>query len=335
MTASGGPWRLLEIANGYREAKVLLAAHELGVFTALADAPRHGDTLARDLGTSPEGTRDLLHALVGLDVLVRDDAGRYAATPDASRYLTPDGPAYIGGFLRFLDRSLHPAWDRLTERLREDADPARHADPYPGVYADPVERDTFLDAMDVLNSAQSATLAQLDWSPYTTVADIGGARGNVAAALVRAHPNLHATVFDLPPLAGPFARHMDRLGLNDRIRFTAGDFFTDPLPEADALIFGHVLHNWPPPARSELLAKAHTAVRPGGLVVVYDAMLDEDTPRLGNALVSLDMLVWSRGGAEYTYEECRRTLEDAGFADVVRRPLGASSSVVTARKADT
>ncbi|MFC5827892.1 methyltransferase [Nonomuraea insulae] len=327
-----GPEAVLRIASGARAAQVLFSAVELGVFTALSAEPLSADELAGKLGLHPAAVRDLLSALAALGLLARE-SGRYRPAEAAETYLVAGRPDYLGGFLAFLDGALHPAWRGLTESLRTGR-PVRPGDPYGSLYTDPAERDGFLNAMDVLNRPIGAALARLGgWRLAGSFVDVGGARGNLAAQLVRAHPGLEATVFDLPALRPAFDAHMAALGLGTRVRFEPGDFFAGPLPEADALIFGHVLHNWPVERRRELLRKAHDALRPGGRVLVYDPMTDERRPRLPIALASLNMLVWSDGGAEYPVGDLRGWLFEAGFASVTTGPLTPSSTLVVARKA--
>ena len=134
---------------------------------------------------------------------------------------------------------------------------------------------------------------------HRRLVDVGGARGNLVAQLVRAHPHLTACVFDLPEMADPFAEHVRTLVPDGQVTFRAGDFFADPLPEGDVLILGHVLHNWSPEERQLLIGKAFAAVRPNGWLLVYDAMLDEEPTDLARILVSINMLLVTSGGSEY------------------------------------
>ncbi|NUT48844.1 MAG: methyltransferase [Saccharothrix sp.] len=331
MTADAA--EVLQVAAGVRKARVLFAAVSLDLFTVLADGGAGEDELRERLGLHPAGVRDFLHALLALGLLDRQD-GRYRNTEVARTHLVRGTPGYLGGFLRFLDEVLHPAWDGLVDSLRTGeprTSAARRGDPY-SRHEDPADRDAFLDAMDVLNTPIAARLAQLDWSRYRSFVDVGGARGNLAARIVTAQPRLRATVFDLPHVRPDFDRHVSSLGLTGAIRFVAGDFFTDPLPTADVLVFGHVLHNWPEERRRLLLRKAHDAVAPGGAVFVYDPMLDEANPRLATALAGLNMLVWSSGGSEYTPDECRAWLTEAGIAATAVSPLGPTSTLVVGHK---
>ncbi|GAA2613526.1 methyltransferase [Dactylosporangium fulvum] len=329
------PQPVLHIASGHRTARLLSVARELDLFTLLSARPMTSHELADRLALDAGATRDLAHALVGLGLLERDGTGRYRTTPVATRYLDTNGPHYIGGFLDFLDRQLNPAWDLLIERLRPGGGPAS-ADPYRPLYADETGRTAFLEAMDVINTPHGHQLSgELDWSGVDEVLEVGGARGNLSAILAGRHPRLRATVFDLPELAEPCRRHVEALGLGGRVRFHAGDFFTDDLPAgADVVIVGHVLHNWPDPVRRMLVGKAFAALRPGGQVLIYDAMVEDERPAFGNALVSIDMRVWSAGGSEYTPQECTEWLREAGFVDVRQHPIGASSLVLRARRPD-
>ncbi|HEX6871397.1 MAG TPA: methyltransferase, partial [Micromonosporaceae bacterium] len=170
------------------------------------------------------------------------------------------------------------------------------------------------------------------WRDYTSVVDVGGARGNLIASVARAHPHLTATVFDLPQVQPFFDEHMATLGLTGRIGFHPGSFFTDPLPNADVLVIGHVLHDWSPEQRQDLVRSAYRSVRDGGVLVVYDPMLDEDRPSALNLVISLDMLLTTAGGAEYRPSECRQWMVDAGFTDVTSSPLGFSDTMVVGRK---
>lgn len=328
------PARILDIASGARRARLLFAAADVGTFGALAEAPATGAELRARLGLHPAGAGDLLAGLEALGLVERRD-GRYHNSPAAERYLVPGRPEYLGGFLDFLDHTLHPAWDGLADSLRTGRPVNAQAgggDPYAPVHADPASRTAFFDAMDVLNAPIGAALAELDWSGFEHLVDVGGARGNIAAHLVKAHPHLRVTVFDLPDVRPAFDGHVGGLGLADRVTFTGGDFFTDPLPRADAVLFGHVLHNWPVERRRFLAGAAFRAVRPGGAAFVYDPMLDPDRPQLPNVLASLNMLVWSAGGSEYTYADAATWFTDAGFTSVGHTPLVATTSLLTARK---
>ncbi len=329
------PADIKRLGNAFCHAKLLLTASELGLF---ADLERHSGGTADEIGTRlglhPRGTRDFLSALVAMGLLVK--AGdRYANSHASCDHLLPASPTYLGGFFNRANRVLYPAWGRLTEALRtgEPQVPAAGGGELERMLADPRQQRQYLQMMDSVNGLLAPILATVfDWSACWRLVDVGGARGNLAAQLVRAHPHLSARVFDLPVMAGPFAEHAMPLVPDGQITFQGGDFFVEPLPAGDALILGHVLHNWSPEERQLLVKKAFAAVEPGGWLLVYDAMLDDEPTDLARILVSLNMLLVTAGGSEYPVSQCRDWFAAAGFTDIEARELGPSDTLVIGRK---
>jgi O-methyltransferase domain/Dimerisation domain len=326
------PADIKRLGNAFCHAKLLLTATELGLF---ADLAAHGAATAAQLGSrlnlAERGLRDFLDALVVLGLL-RRTADRYDLTDTAGRHLVPGRPAYLGGFLDRANRVLYPAWGHLTEALRtgEPQVPSAADGEFERMLAQPHQQAQYLKMMDAVNSQLAPLLAEaVDWSRFRRLVDVGGARGNLAAHLVYAHPHLRATVFDLPVMAGALVAHMATVRPPTPVDFVGGNFFVDPLPPGDVLVIGHVLHNWSPEERQLLVKKAFAAVRPGGALMVYDAMLDDEPTDLARLVVSLNMLLVTRGGSEYPASECQRWLTDAGFVDVRAQPLGGADTLVT------
>ncbi|MBW4722355.1 methyltransferase domain-containing protein [Saccharothrix sp. SC076] len=318
--------------SGHWQTRLLMTAVESDLFTLLSHSPANAAELAGKLGFRMPGARDFLLALHRLGLLeLVDDVFRN--TPVADRYLVHGRPEYIGGYLLFCDRELNPAWNGLSGTLRTGvpSNPAAvTGSPYEALYQDDELADSFLSGMDMFNTHVAVALSELDWTRYHTFVDVGGARGNLAHHLVRANPHLSGVVFDLPHVEPVFTRHMATLETNGSVTFQGGDFFTDPLPAADVLILGHVLHNWSPADRVRLLRNVHRAVNPGGSVVVYDPMVGDRTPPLYSLLAGLSMRVWSAGGQEYSVEDCHGWLREAGFRpdDGGSRRLGDDSLVI-------
>ncbi len=328
------PYEYLRLGTAFCGAKVLLSALELDLFTLLCDDAATEPQIRRQLGLHPRGTKTWLDCLVALGVLER--AGeRYRCSPGARRHLVPGEPGYVGGFLERADQLLYPAWGRFTAALRTGSPQSTTEpdEPYLTMCKDPDQLEAFLGMMDTMNGPLGPELAGwLPWQDYASVADVGGARGNLLGAIIRAHPHLEATVFDLPPVEPFFHEHMGQAGLAGRIRFCPGDFFSDPLPEADVLVIGHVLHDWALDERRLLVRKAYQAIRPMGTLLVYDPMLDEREPNLVNLIISLDLLLTTRGGAEYPSAECRSWLEEAGFSVDPPRRLGFIDTLIVGHK---
>jgi hypothetical protein len=331
--AEAGPERVLQLGMGYWASKTLLSAVELGLFTELSAGPLDLAALQARLGLHPRSARDFLDALVALGMLERDANGRYANTAETGRYLDRGKPTYVGGMLEMANRRLWEPWGRLTEALRTGRPQNEARDGgelFEAIYADPATLESFLRAMTGVSlPTATAIAAAFDWSEAGSFADIGCAQGGFAVALANAHPHLTGIGFDLPTVRPVFERYVDEQGLGDRLRFRPGDFFSDELPSADVLVMGHILHDWDLPTKRMLLDKAHRALPDGGALIVYDAVIDDD--RRQNAfglLMSLNMLIETAGGFDYTGSDCVRWMADAGFRDRLVVPLGSHSMIV-------
>jgi 8-O-methyltransferase len=326
----------MSIVLGHWQSRLLHTAVESELFTAVAEGPANAEELSERLGLTLPGAKDFFLALAGVGLLESRD-GRFHNSPSADRYLVRGRPEYLGGYLTFVREELNPAWDGLTSSVRTGLphNKAAHGgNPYTSLYRDQESIDSFLASMDLLNSSAATQLAALDWSRYSSFVDVGGARGSVAHEVVSKYPHLHGTVFDLPQLETAFGEHVAELG-ESTLDFVGGDFFVDPLPRADVVVFGHVLHNWDTERRRHLLRSAYDAVNPGGAVVVYDPMVTEGegAPPFSAVLASLSMLVWSSGGGEYAAEDLVSWLREAGFRpDPVDTTISGEDVVVVAHK---
>ncbi|WP_340682664.1 methyltransferase [Amycolatopsis coloradensis] len=328
---AAGPSAVFELGTAFCTAKCLLTALELSLFTVLGDDEMTAEELRVKLDLHPRGTPDFLDVLAALDLLEKND-GRYRNSALAGRHLVRTGDGYIGGFLERANHMLYPAWGRFGEMLRTGK-PTAEAD-YMEMIKEPNRLRSFLGMMDALTTLIVPELARaIEWTAYRSMVDVGGARGNLTGGLIKAHPHLSGTVFDLPEMRTPFDEHMRALGLEEKTTFQAGDFFTDPIPSADVVVIGHVLHDWSPDECRALVRKAFDAVRPGGKLVVYDRMVDEEGTDLTNLIISLDMMLTTPGGAEYPPSEYQGWLTEAGFGSTEVAPLGENDTVVIGHKA--
>jgi hypothetical protein len=314
---------------------VLLSAVELGVFTELAKGPSDLSTLTGRLGLHPRSTRDFLDALVSLGMLGRE-GDRYANTPETDFFLDRAKPSYVGGLLEMANARLYRFWGDLTEALRtgrpqneSKADPG--ASPFQALYADPARLRSFLQGMTGISlGAAKAIASKFPWQDYRTFVDVGGAQGALAVQVALAHPHLTGVNFDLPVVGPIFKEYVASFGLGERLRFAAGDFFKDALPGADVLVMGHILHDWGLEQKKALITKAYSALAPGGSLLIYEALIDDE--RRQNAfglLMSLNMLIETPGGFDYTGEDCQGWLREAGFRRTwVEHLVGPDSMVV-------
>lgn len=313
-------------------AKTLLSAVEIGLFTELAKQPGDVESLQGRLGLHPRGARDFLDALVALGFLQRAD-GVYRNSPDADLFLDRAKPSYIGGVLEVASRRTFGVWGLLTAALhtgKRQNESAGGSSAIRDLYSNTAALKGFLGAMSAVSRGGNMAIGRaFPWASYRTFVDAGTAQGDLAVQVALAHPHLRGTGFDLPPVKPIFEEHVARFGLSDRVGFVGGDFFSDPLPEADVVVLGHILHDWNLEQKKVLLRKAYDAVPAGGSVLVYDAIIDDD--RSKNAfglLMSLNMLVESEGGFDYTGADCAAWMREVGLRDVRVVPLVGPDSMV-------
>jgi len=337
LTTQAGPKpdHILQIGLGFWASKTLLSAVEMGVFTELATGPEQFDRLAGRLGLHPRSARDFMDTLVALGFLART-GDTYSNTPEADLFLDRKKPSYVGGILEMANTRLFGFWNHLTEALRtgqqqNEAKSGAMAPTFEALYADPARLKGFLAAMSgISHGANMAIARKFDWSKYKTFADAGAAQGDLATQIALANPHLQGIGFDLPECGPIFEEYVAANKVNDRVRFQPGSFFTEPLPNADVITMGHILHDWNLEEKKMLVKKAFDAVPAGGALVVYDAIIDDDRSKNAFGLMmSLNMLIETEGGFDYTGADCIGWMKEAGFTGCyVEQLVGPDSMVV-------
>ncbi len=313
------PDHILQIGLGFWPSKTLLSAAELGLFTELARGPLDAETLRQQLGLHERGTRDFLDALVALRFLERHD-GKYSNTPESDLFLDRNKPTYVGGILEMCNARLFGHWDNLTEALRTghpQNEDKIGGDTFAALYSSPEKLESFLKGMTGISLGSAHALAEkFPWAKYRTVADVGAAEGAVPVQLALAHPHLKTIGYDLPVVQPVFEKYAAANCVADRVSFQSGDFFKDALPKVDVIIMGHILHDWNLEQKCLLIQKAYDALPKGGAFIVFETLIDDD--RSENAmglLMSLNMLIETPGGFDYTGADCKQWLRDAGFRE--------------------
>ena len=328
------PERILGLGLGFWGSKTLLSAVELGLFTELAKGSLDFETLAERLMLHPRSARDFLDALVALGMLERDD-NTYSNTTETNLFLDRAKPSYVGGMLEMANARLYPFWGSLTEALRtgqmQNEAKGGGEDFFAAIYADPGRLEGFLKAMTGISLGAAMAIAnKFPWNQYETFVDIGTAQGGLPVQVALAHDHLSGGGFDLPAVGPIFEEYVDSHGLSDRLRFYPGDFFEDPLPTTDVLVMGHILHDWNLEEKRVLLKKAFDALPAGGALIVFEALIDDERRenRFG-LLMSLNMLIETPGGFDYTGADCSAWMREAGFGETrVEHLVGPDSMVI-------
>ncbi|MGE0448792.1 MAG: methyltransferase [Vicinamibacterales bacterium] len=334
MTEQPNPEHILQVGLAFWPSKILLSAIEIGVFTELGRGPEHDEALAGRLGLHPRSARDFLDSLVALGFLQREGSV-YSNRPDVDLFLDRRKPSYLGGMLEMANQRLYPFWGHLTEALRTGQPQNEVKTGGPGLfetlYADPSRLRQFLAAMTGLSNPANRSIAgRFPWKQYRTFVDVGTAQGDLAAQIALANPHLRGFGFDLPEVEPIFEEYVSAVGAASRVTFTPGDFFKDELPAADVVTMGHILHDWDLPAKKMLIEKAYRAVPAGGALIVYEAIIDDE--RRTNAfglMMSLNMLIETPGGFDYTGADCCGWMKEAGFTETrVEHLIGPDSMVI-------
>ena len=333
-SSAPSPANILQIGLGFWASKALLSAVEMEVFTELAKHPEDLETLTGRLGLHPRSSRDFLDSLVSLGFLERKD-GVYSNAPETDLFLDKNKPSYIGGILEMANRRLFKHWHNLTTALRT-GQPQGEAGPnatetFSALYADPARLKNFLGAMTgVSRGANMAIAAKFPWAQYKTVTDCGPAQGDLLVQVASKNTHVTGTGLDLPEVGPIFEEYVEHHGLSSRLKFQPGSFFTNAIPSADVIMMGHILHDWNLEEKRTLIKKAYHALDSGGALLVYDSIIDDDRSKnTFGLLMSLNMLIETPGGFDYTGADCIGWMKDAGFRETrVEHLVGPDSMVV-------
>lgn len=341
MRSDISPDHILQIGMGFWASKTLLSAVELGLFSALADGPLTGAELERALEIHPRATYDFLDALVALGLLERSGNGadgRYANTAATAAFLDRASPTYIGGILEMANARLFRFWADLTPALRtgRPQNEAQHGGKsmFDTLYADPVRLEQFMDAMSGVSMRNFEAFARsFDFSPYSNLADIGGATGQLSCFVACHHPHMRCASYDLPIVQPIAERRIRESGLADRVTARVIDFFDDEFPAADVITMGMILHDWNLPAKKMLIEKAYRALPEGGAFVAIENIIDDERRQnVFGLLMSLNMLIEFGEAFDFTGADFNQWCTEAGFSRCEIIPLGGPASAAIAYK---
>ena len=314
-----------------RQSAALAAAVRVGLFDALADGPLALPELARRVSANARGTRILVRVLLAMGLL-RSVGEGFELEQDARRFLVRDEPEWLGGLIDLeVENFLTPA-TVLAALRREGASIYAGEDPWQVHARDPTRARALNEAMHSISVRPAAALARaVDLDGRRPLLDVGGGSGAASIELARAWPELRCTVWELPSVCALAREYVAAAGLEARVEALEGDMFGDRFPEGcDVVLFAQILHDWPPEKGRGLLERAFAALPPGGLLLIHEKLIEPGGP-LPNALVDLDMLVWTEGQA-WQLEELAALLKATGFRDVELRDTSGYWSAVLARK---
>ena len=331
----------MQIACGYGVSKALLSAVGLGLYTRLANEAMTLDDIVSEFGLQRRPAMDFLDLLVSVDLLAREGDGagaRYGNTEATSAFLDRNKPGYIGGIIELWDKRNYRFWADITEAFKtgkpQNETKTAGAPFFETLYSEPERLEAFMEAMNGSSLRNFETLARsFPFDRYQTLTDVGGADGLLTRLAAAAHPHLRCTTFDLPVVTEIAARKIDAAGLAGRIEAVSGDFFADPIPEADVITMGMILHDWNLERKKFLIRKAYDALPVGGALVAVEALIDDArrTNTFG-LFMSITMLMEFGDAFDFTGAEFIQWCREAGFNRFEIRPLEGPSSAAIAYK---
>jgi hypothetical protein len=335
------PARILEVAMAFWPSKIVLSAIELGVFTTLGGAELTGDELQQALGLHPRANPDFFDTLVALKFLERDGVGptaRYRNTEESAAFLDRNSPHSLNGFLEMANARLYPFWGGLTEGLRtgKPQNEMKHhgVSMFEELYREPARLQQFMDAMGSFSAPNFQALAdKFDFSRYRTLSDVGGAAGTLSMIVATTHPHMRCVSTDLPEATAIASKKIAEAGLADRVSATALDFFADPIPPADVVTMGMILHDWNLEKKMHLVKAAYDALPPDGAFIVIESLIDD--ARRENAfglMMSLNMLIEFGDAFDYSGADFSGWCRQVGFRKTEVIHLAGPTSAAIAYK---
>lgn len=335
------PSAILHTAFGFWNSKVLLTAVGFGLFTKLGRRRLTGAELGAELHLHPRAIADFFDALVAMKFLGRDGDGpkaKYFNTPEGSLFLDESSPRYIGGIMKMLNARLFKYWHDLPEALQtgKPQNEVKHGEKgvFEVIYSDPAGLEQFMGAMTGLSRINFEAFAEnFDFSKHRTLCDIGGATGLLCIEAAKRHPHLKCISFDLPVVEPIAKKYISAAGLSGRIRTASGNFFSDPLPKADIITMGMILHDWNLEKKMHLIRSAYDALPPGGALVAIEALIDDARrENIQGLLMSLNMLIEFGDAFDYSAADFKKWCGEVGFKCFEVIHLAGSSSTAVAYK---
>jgi hypothetical protein len=335
------PSPILQTAFAFWSSKVLLTAVQFDLFSKLSSSSLTAEQIRQQLNLHPRGIFDFLDALVSMHFLNREGTGpaaKYSNTPLGSQYLDRSSPRYVGGILEMLNTRLFKFWHDLPEALRtgQPQNEVKHTGTamFEELYADPARLEQFMGAMTGLSRLNFEAFAQkFDFSKFKTLCDIGGATGLLCIEAAKRHPHLHCTTFDLPVVQPIAKKAISAANLSSKISTASGDFFKDPLPKADLITMGMILHDWNLEKKMHLIQQAYNALPKGGALVAIEALIDDNrSQNTQGLLMSLNMLIEFGDAFDYSAADFQTWCKQVGFTRFETLHLAGPSSAAVAYK---
>lgn len=338
------PEHILQTGLAFWPSKILLTAVKLDLFTLLAEKKSlSGAEIKTVLGfnCTPRHNFDFLDTLVTIGFLQREgvlETAKYSNTRETEFFLDKKKPSYVGGILLMANNRLYPFWNDLEAGLKtgEAQNEIKHGGDnlFETLYNDQNRLREFINAMTGVQVGNFIAFAQkFDFSNMKTLTDIGGSGAMLSLMVAKHQPHMSCISFDLPPVTPIAQENVNHFGLSDRVKIAAGDFFKDELPNADVLVMGNILHDWDEEQKINLMKKAYNALPAKGAFIAIENVIDDERNKNAFGLMmSLNMLIETAHGFDYTFADFNRWAKQCGFSRTELISLVGPSSAAIAYK---
>ncbi|KAM4702418.1 acetylserotonin O-methyltransferase-like isoform 1-T2 [Discoglossus pictus] len=333
---------LLEYGYAFLTSKTVFTACEMGLFDLLSQSEMSTAAIVEHMGSSTSGMEALLNACVGLKLLEvnrQNGEGFYKNTELSRGYLTKTSPDSLHSAMVQISTQMYPVANYLENAVREGKCQLQRAF---GIAPDELFKMTYRSEERMLSfmyfidshwnfSCMQRVVSTFDLSSFHTVCDLGGCAGALAKRFISYYPESSIIIYDLPEVVKAAQKYFISPE-EHRISFQEGDFFKDPIPDADLYILARILHDWSDDKCSQLLERVYNACKPGGGLLICDAVINED--RSGPVLSQMQdlLMLLCTEGKERTAAEFEKLLKEAGFQDIKFNVKGSLTEVILAIK---
>ena len=322
--------RLTELITACWSTQVIGVAVRLGLPDRLAAGPAEAGALAGQTGSHPGALFRLLRAMTVLGLARRLEDGRFELTA-MGRLLCAEAEGSIRGMALHWGERLWGALSQL-DRSVQTGQPwkASGLEGFQQMAHDPAQMVMFHQSMtDQTGPVARAILGAYDFSRFRSVMDVGGSYGALLAAVLKAHPALKGSVYDLADLAAASGAYLEGAGVSDRAVFTGGDFFQSVPAGADAYMLKMIIHDWDDEHARTILSRCREAAGPDAVVLVMERIVPDEIGPSDLTTVRGDMLMLTAaGGLERTEQEYRALFAAAGLSLRAIYPTASGFSVL-------
>jgi len=337
------PTTIMQIGSGFWASKVLLAAINFELFTKLASKQKMTATQIKSelhLKCTDRNVFDFLDTLTGFGFLNREgilEAATYSNGIDTDIFLDKNKPSYVGGILEMMNERLYNFWGHLEEGLltgKPQNEIKFGENLFESVYKDADRLKMFVHAMTAAQMGGFVAFAEkFDFSKYKTLIDVGGSAGMLSLMIAQHHPHMSCITFDLPVIEPIANETIQKFQLTNSVKTLSGDFFAEPIPPADIVTMGNILHDWDEETKLILIQKAYDALPQGGAFVVIESIIDDERKEnVFGMMMSLNMLIETGNGYNFSFADFNKWAKKIGFKSTALLPLSGPTSAAIAYK---